>query len=332
MKDNESLVVTTDGELAEVPVSMQVYQAIYNDITGKTENITDTYKMYYSVTSNDLINLEKHIGQFCEQYHVKSSSVSLTIFHVKDSKERFSSFERLNTYNVACLSPVERIHIEVNFLIILPKVETPQSYKIKLTLTSGVALVDKHQDDFPSGFPKSILMRAVQKETAEVEIEYVDYIVARSISDLFRTWLEALPETKPNNKIEWWQSRSHFVRQAFGVSFLLITAYFSIAFTGKYFTQTTENMTGLATYLITIFAILVVSRFLGNLIGLRVESAIDNLSSDLYSSINLNAGDKKLASKYVKKRKNSTTTMIKEIAIAFSIGVVSSLVAAYFIL
>ena len=47
MTEKNTLVLNKDGELEETSVSMQVYQAIYNDITGKTEKITDTYSKYY---------------------------------------------------------------------------------------------------------------------------------------------------------------------------------------------------------------------------------------------------------------------------------------------
>ena len=39
-KDDRAIVIDRTGEISELPISMQTYQAIYNDITGKTENIT----------------------------------------------------------------------------------------------------------------------------------------------------------------------------------------------------------------------------------------------------------------------------------------------------
>jgi hypothetical protein len=54
--ETNSLVITEEGGLEEVPVSMQVYQAIYNNITGKTEKITDTYNTYYTLKLSDLLN------------------------------------------------------------------------------------------------------------------------------------------------------------------------------------------------------------------------------------------------------------------------------------
>ncbi len=200
---------------------MQIYQAIYNNITGKTEKITDSYNRFYKVSLDEIVNLEMRVNQFCEQYHIKEINSAITIFHIKDSKERFSSFERLRTYNVANTSPVERINIELNFLIILPKVNKPQNYKVTISLVSGLAIIQKHENDMPKELPIAIIMRAIQQETAEIEIEYVDYIVARSMSELFREWIDSLPELSPNKTTEWWQSKSHFVRQIIAMIFFL---------------------------------------------------------------------------------------------------------------
>ncbi|MCK7578692.1 MAG: hypothetical protein MZV65_25060 [Chromatiales bacterium] len=93
--DDKSLVITRDGGINELPCSMQLYQAIYNDITGKTEKLTDTYDVYYELSLNDLFQLENRLKQFCEQYLIEGLNASITIFFTrKDRRAKFSSFEQ----------------------------------------------------------------------------------------------------------------------------------------------------------------------------------------------------------------------------------------------
>lgn len=326
-----SLVVTTDGELAEVPVSMQVYQAIYNDITGKTEKITDTYDTYYSIALNEIVNLEKRLQQFCEQYHIKGANTSITIFHTKGSRERFSSFERLNTYNAANTVPVERINIELNFLIVLPKINKPQNYKVKIMLMSGVAIIDKHDEGLPKELPINVVMRAIQKDTAAIEIEYVDYIVARGISDLFKEWIKSLPETPADKAIAWWQSKSHTVRMFISTIFLLVAVYFSTSNVESFLPPTESDTAGLARYLIYSFASVFLVYGIGNYIGRRIERAIDVISPNGFSVIQINAGDQKLINKYNNKKSKSKWRVIKELLVALLVSICSFLLASYFI-
>lgn len=220
-EEKNTVLVTANGELNDLPVSLQLYQAIYNDITGKTEKITDTYGRYFDLTLNDIANLGQRINQFCEQFHIQDQSAAITIFHIKGSKERFSSFERLNTYNTGNTSPIERILIEINFLIVLPRAQRPQCYTVKITLASGIAILEKHKDQIPFGIPPHVLVRTVQKDTAVIATEYVDYMVARGMSELFREWLSSLPEKPTSKALEWFQSVSHIIRQFVTLIFFL---------------------------------------------------------------------------------------------------------------
>ena len=328
-KDENSLIITQEGGVAELPVSMQLYQAIYNNITGKTEKVTDTYDCYYKVTIDDVKNLDARICQFSEQYHISGQNTSITIFHTNGSKERFSSFERLTTYNVANTIPIERIIVDLNFLIVLPKVNKPQSYKLKLTLVSGIAIIDKHEDEIPDGLPIEMIMRAVQKETAEVEIEYIDYIVARSMSDLLREWINSLPSVTVNKTIRWWQTKSHLIRQMISVSFLLGATYFATQYTDTFFTLARSGNSSLSKYLIFSFALISVAYGFGGYIGRRIEKSIDKVSQSAYSIICGNVGDKKLVEKFEGKLNKSKSKVFYEILLAFIVGVCSSLFASY---
>jgi len=328
-KDN-TLAVTPEGELEGLPVSMQIYQAIYNQLTGRSEKITDSYGCYYILTLDGLLNLKHCLDQFSEQYHIKGMNSSITIFHMKGSKERFSSFERLHTYNTKNSNPIERIHIEVNFLIIPPKINTPQAYKITVTLRAGLIFLEKAANfSLPKELMLSAIVRILQKETAEIEIEYIDYMVARGISELFRDWIKSMPEVKPSSAIGLWQSRSYLVRKFFQISFFFLSVYFSVVYTDKYLSINNSNISILAKYLIFTFSSMLTIYHIGNFLGRRVEKSIDSINANAYSIIDINSGDKKLRGQYKENKKQSIIKFIKEISVAFIVRVFSSLAASY---
>jgi hypothetical protein len=326
-KNDKTIVIDRTGEVCELPVSMQVYQAIYNDITGKTENITDTYNKYFELSMEDIFQLKDKIFQFCEQYHVEGQNHNITVYHIKATKERFSSFERFFTYNASNTSPIEKIVIEFNLLIVLPKVKKPQSYKIKIDLTSGIALLSKHENDFPKGIPINVIIKAIQAETAEVEIEYVDYIVARSISELIRDWIESLKTLDGSLQIKKLQDNSHHVREFFSFAFPFIAIFFCLKFSTIILSEFSVNEIRLSSFLIISFSAIFFSYNLGNILGRRIEGAIDSIKGINFSIIKINNGDKVLISEHSKKIRKSKIRAIKESVVAIILGFTASILA-----
>ena len=80
-------------------VSMQVVQDIYNEITGKSEELTKGYSNPIQVSFEDIIQLNYKITQMYEQYNISSNSCTVTVYHSKDQKQVFSSFERFTLYD-----------------------------------------------------------------------------------------------------------------------------------------------------------------------------------------------------------------------------------------
>lgn len=184
---------------ANSQVSMQVLQDIYNDITGKSEKLTQTVSANSKVEMEDLCQLNSKIRQMYEQYHIVSENCSVTIYHSNDSKERFSSFERFRMYDGSSLNPVENVSLEYSFLIILPKLDRPQPYKIELNITSraGLAAKIRREPGMGSGF-----FHFISLKSAAYEIEYIDYTVARNFKAAIDQWFSALNTTKDNRLIK----------------------------------------------------------------------------------------------------------------------------------
>tara|TARA_R110001592_G_C13044445_1_gene739594 strand:+ start:809 stop:1237 length:429 start_codon:yes stop_codon:yes gene_type:complete len=125
-ESDENQVVNIGDNL---PVSMKIVQSIYNEITGKTERLSQTLRNNHDITFNDLKQLNIKIRQLYEQYNVVSKNCAVTVFHVNDCKEQFSSFERFEIYDSSNTSPCENVRLEYNFLIVLPGTQKAQPYK-----------------------------------------------------------------------------------------------------------------------------------------------------------------------------------------------------------
>lgn len=275
----------------------------------------------------DLFQLKHLFDQFLEQYHVDAFNASITIFHIKSSKERFSSFDRLNTYNTNNSSPIERINIEVNFLITPPKLSKPQNYKISINLISGAAVVTKNKANIPDDLPMMVIMRTVQQKAVEIEIEYIDYIIARSISELLREWVETIQEVKPNNSIKKLQKKSHHFSRLTSTIFFVMAVVVCVVYANAFFTSTVLQPALLVKFLLIAGSAILFSKEVGVFFGRNIERRIDSINTNEISYIHINTGDKKQYKKFQEEIDIDKSTAWKSVFVALGIGVLSSILA-----
>lgn len=102
------------------PVSIQIIQDIFKELTGKNEVLSENFSKPYQIEFADIENLYYRLGQTFEQYNVKSTNFSATVYYVDDTKDELRSFERLKFQNVASPSPVESLFIKYDLLILPP--------------------------------------------------------------------------------------------------------------------------------------------------------------------------------------------------------------------
>lgn len=186
------MAVIGEGTPNRAPVSIQVLQNIYYELTGKSEEVSKSYDEAFHITTNDFRQLDHRIKQTREQYNICSSTCSVSIFYINDTKDTFSSFERFEMFNAGSSSPVESVLLIYNFLLILPKTQQPQSYTISIRIASPVAIQRKISDN---GLIPKIIRLIGGQQTAVVSVKYIDYAVARTLLSTIDEWFMTLPQS-----------------------------------------------------------------------------------------------------------------------------------------
>lgn len=187
--------------------SMQLFQQIYRDVTGKSEKISKFYDVNFCAVWGDFESLHQRIEHMLEQYNVVEKSCAVRISYTDDSHERFSSFDRSRVYDAGSMNIVESVTIEFNFLIVLPVAKKPQPYKITASLSSREGLREKARRH--SGFEADLLSFMFSTRTAMVAIEYVDYAVARTLQREIDKWFEGLHSSKPSKVLAFAKRNNH---------------------------------------------------------------------------------------------------------------------------
>lgn len=246
-------------------VSIQTLQGIYNELTGKSEQVGKSYNKPIRVQFSDIEQLNHKITQACEQYNVVTGNCSATVYYVDDTRDQFSSFERFRLHNSGSTSPVESVLLKYHFLVLLPKTKQPQSYTVSIRLASRVAVSKRMESEFYGAPPQ--IFRLMGNRTAIVAVEYIDYMVARNFLNLIDEWFKGIPTATESKTLHWFQVRSHVIPRVARFATAVIVAFLLVALL-PYFVQ--KGATDLLTF----------GRFLGySLVGTYIAYTLANWSA-----------------------------------------------------
>lgn len=264
-------------------------QAVYHSVTGKTEKLTRNFSTNYRVTMMDLEQLHAKCTQMVTQWAVCQSNSNVSIQHLDDNKEQFSSFDRFRIYDSSRTSPAESVSYRFNILIDGKGADARQGhpYSITVRIVSRLALLKRlDEDQAPAHW-----LRMLGVYTIVVEIDYVDYAIARNMMSMVDSWISQV-EAEPNWKAFLWiQNRSQWIPALFQPAMATLCGW-ALYLTAPIVLSSTESISILAQFLIVAFVGIMVSAQIAKMLGSIIESAIDLMMPLSY--LKLNKGDEKI--------------------------------------
>lgn len=192
------------------PVSLKTYQDIYHQVTGRTEQIRKRYTENLLIELGEIQQLNHKILQLCDVHKVVAGNNSVTVFHAKERKEQFTSFERFLAYNTNTASPTVSLVLRYNFSIIPAGNSRPQEYVVNIRLTSKVAVLEQLRNDAPP-FMRGRVFGFMAGPVAEVTVDYSDYVIARGFLEAVDEWVKGCRTTPTSKILQLLQTYSHHI-------------------------------------------------------------------------------------------------------------------------
>jgi|GEM_PF-5092182 hypothetical protein len=190
-KDYELTFKNDDGKQFNTPVPMSVVQALYHEVTGKTEKLTYQTRDPLCVEFKNLKSLYQKLFQNLEQYEVVGPTFSFFVKYTNDQSTNFSSFEKFAQIGTERAEQVTDITIEMEFLVCMPKVSESldakkfHRYKLSVNIADRMADRDSEEGLYPFVFYDD-------QPSISSSIEYVDFLIAKSFMNLVKEWKETI--------------------------------------------------------------------------------------------------------------------------------------------
>jgi hypothetical protein len=312
----------------EKPVSVQLIQQVFNEVTGRAESLTESFRRSYQIEFSHINDLHARLTQTLEQFNVVSRNCGVIIYYLNNSKDEFKSFERFSFQNAGATSPVESIYLKYDFLIIPPLVRKTQAYTINIRISSGVALRRRiEEDDILNGPP--VIFRLMRNRSAYLKIEYVDYSVARTMQAVVRDWFALLPHDEEQKALSSIQRRSHMIPRALRYIGTILASIICLQECEKYSTLIGQNKTGIPQITIIIFIIVYSTYVLSSWIGEYSENMVDRWSPLSY--LKFNKADELEIQKYRGKNSRSIIKAVFGFIFTLGLSVLTKIIASLII-
>lgn len=188
-------------------MSMKALQNFYAKVTGKKEQLSKSIQINHKTTFEDFENLHAKIQQVCGPLNIVQHNESVVVYHVNESKDQFSSFDSFRRYNKSSVHPVENVHIEYNILLTQPGLQDVQNFKIVIDVHSRAGLLRRAESE--NGSMSNFIFQMVAKNTGNIKINYVDYIVAINFLIAIEQWFQSLHHEKENRFVKYFKKTSH---------------------------------------------------------------------------------------------------------------------------
>lgn len=317
------LAVIGEGTQSRQQVSLQVLQGIYHEITGKSEELSKSFEEPVQLTVAEFEQLHHRIVQACEQYHVQAENLYIKIYYVDDTQDTFTSFERFRGFNAGSTSAVESVLFTYNFLVVPPKLRSPQSYSLSIRIASRITVEDQLRKGM-FRIPKIVKM--LGGRTAVVTIKYVDYAIARNLLNTVDAWFSVLPRYATPKWLSMFRKHSDSFPAIFRYVLGLLAVIFVYAALPDY-VSIQANPQQLANFLFGGFLFLFGTYKIGHHIGGYAERAIDDWSEVSY--VCLTEGDKRQKERALANNRKSVLKIIGSFVFSVATGAASKIVAAW---
>ncbi|MDP8634740.1 hypothetical protein QZQ04_08280 [Serratia marcescens] len=304
--------------------SLKVYQQVYHQVTGRTEKASVSSHESILVDFDELQQLHYKICQLYDVYKIVAKNEVITLLHDRERKEQFTSFDRFKLYNSSTTSPTLNVIMQYNFSIVVPGSEHPQQYTVTARLNSRIAMQKRIEEDAPP-FMRGRIIGFVAENTAEISVEYADYVVARSFIDAFNEWVKGCKKSTASNKlVSMMRSRSHLSSYILKFIFAIVISYFALKSADLVINyESPPNVW--ARFIIIYFSGFYIITACAGFLGRVIESALD--SHLCLSYLNLNKGDERLIDEYKGKNKGNLIRVIITCSLTVVLGVLSSKLA-----
>lgn len=316
---NNEIIIFNDRKNNSTPNELSyfdVYSEVYRELNETGKEISKSYDDNLKITFIDLDELHRKILQTIISQNGTGVILKINMEQLRGENATFTDFDDFAKNNTSGPNPTQEVILTYNYIIKNEAERTIERYKIIIRLLSRVA----QYHDATTRAPEFMLefLSHFKSNVAKIDVEYYDYVKARSFLSTFDEWINGCSKTatpKFLNIFNLTFNKLNWLIKLFILFLLTFNAYNhiddnsdKISYIIKYF----------IIYTFSFYFILTVVNNTFTIIRKSINSYF------LISYVSINKGDTHLISKYTTYNNKNIFKSILGILSTIFIGILSS--------
>ncbi|EML0361044.1 hypothetical protein RI835_000359 [Providencia rettgeri] len=304
-----------DGVIAGDSAYLDLYQQVYKQLNRTEKEISKSYDDNLKIKFSDIKELHLKILQSIKSQNGIDILLKINMSQLRGETYTFNNFFDFESNNTSGPSPTQEIVLTYKYIIRNDESKTFERYKITVKLVSRVAQYYQAKNDAPEIMME--ILAHFKSNVAIIDVEYYDYVKARSFIATFDEWIKGCHKTaepKYLPKFKWFFNRLAWTVQLFILSVFTFSSYNHID----------ENLNDIF-YVAKFFVLyLFIFYFIIKVVNNILEFIRKTINSYFFMSyIDMNKGDDNLINEHYLSNKNSIFKTIGGVFFTITIGVVS---------
>ncbi|MDR5617278.1 hypothetical protein [Arsenophonus sp.] len=166
----------------------EIYKLVYKEINKVESEKSKKYSDNLKIDLGEIKEIHYKILQTIDIFDARASVLEIIITQSKGQVHKFNDFDKFLASNLTSPYPTREIIIQYNFITSNKEGNSFEKYRITNELSSKVALFDYFIKNNPPFMLDMFSM--ISFSTAEICVEYSDYVKARSFFSAFEEWVQ----------------------------------------------------------------------------------------------------------------------------------------------
>lgn len=298
--------------------TLDLYFKIHEKVNARNEKTGRSYKNNIVIHFDDIKELHNKTMQCISSLNAEksNSNIQIAVSHSEGETDVFKSFEKFEEHNISSPNPTLDINMVYVFTLYNTETKSFENYKITNEISSRIAELKQIEEETPP-FISKMFISNILTTTAEIEIEYSDYVKARHFTAMFDEWVKGREESDTKKWIRWLKSYSHIIPRIGLIIVWILLAISTIKAIDSNIIQANLSVKFIIAY--TSFFIIITN--IAAISLKNIEMSIDRYLEISY--IEINKGDSKLIKEFSNKNKSSFVMAIIGAVCTIGVGVIT---------
>lgn len=286
---------------------------IYQKVNQTLKETSKTYENDLLLNFSDLEEIHRKTSQAIYTFKPNSVTLKINLEQAEGEYHIFKDFDSFKNHNTTSPYPTHNVFFEYKFIVFDNDNGKFENYNVSFRLSSRLAEFEKAQVNSPDFLVE--MMSSIKTTVAVINVEYYDYVKARTFMAAFDEWVKGCTESQSSKSLIAAKKIAKHAPRVGSLFIIGLVTYLTV----KSIPAVITDLSFVLKFIITYGSIFVFIRTLSNILLGNIRKKFNR--NIALSYLKINKGDEKLIDRYKNQFANSIKSSVLSIILTITLGI-----------